>query len=444
MINERDYLAQVHASTPRQFANILRTASGDAERVLRVYFGDAQFERMQTLARNMATTPTGTVVLLPGILGSELHENGAPIWISPWNLIRGDFDQLRLDAAGRSIRSIQAPNPLKKYYGEMQLALLQRWNVLAFAYDWRLDITLLARRLKDWIDALVPSSSTFSIIGHSLGGLVARSYLQQFPEEASRLQRFIMLGTPNYGSFAIPVLYNGLNEVMKIVALLDTQHYMTELLEVAKTFMSTYQMLPSPAKSPDAARLMSPVAYGTLSMPPQRFNHAEAFQQELAATTTMPAGKSTYIAGFGFKTPYGVADWSKLQSWEGYHQTQAGDGTVPHGLGLMDGVMTYFVHAAHTLLAADGSVIAAVEDILANGSTTSLPTQMPQIETGPPAILQSERTTESAAREVRAHALREIVRLEHDAHPDKISVSEMELQELIYNVFGSRARTAIA
>src|SRR5215813_13418910 len=171
---------------------------------------------MQGLAHSMATTPAGAVIVLPGILGSELYENEEHIWISAWNIIRGDFDQLQLDAAGNSIKAIQAPTPIKDYYGELQLALLQRWNVVAFPYDWRLDIRETARQLKEKIDAVVPAPGGFSLVAHSLGGLVARSFMQQFPDQANRVQKLIMLGSPNYGSFAIPVLYNGLNDVLKM------------------------------------------------------------------------------------------------------------------------------------------------------------------------------------------------------------------------------------
>lgn len=433
MINEREYLAQVQKAAPRQFANIVRTASGDAERILRMHFGDAPFERMQGLAHNMATTPSGAVVLLPGILGSELYEDDEHIWISPWNIIRGDFDQLQLDAAGNSIKAIQAPTPLKKYYGELQIALLQRWNVIAFPYDWRLDIRVVARQLKGRIDATVNNGGSFSLIGHSLGGLVARSYLQQFPDQAGRLQRFIMLGTPNYGSYAIPVLYNGLDEVLQMVELLDQQHFMPDLLQFAKTFVSTYEMLPFLGKSPDAARLMDPASYGDLNPPLQRFENAKAFQQEISADGAIPATKATYIAGYGFKTPDGIADWNKLKSWNGYTQTLAGDGTVPHSLGLLNQVPAYFVQTEHASLPADGRVIQAVQDILATGATSTLPKQMPQIGMLTQFMLGVERTTEAASRDARAHVLREIVRLEHHAHPYKVSVSETELQDLIFS-----------
>lgn len=428
MINEREYLAQVLKAAPRQFANILRTAGGDTERVLRGYFGDPLFERMQNLGRNMAATPPGTVILLPGILGSELYENGEHTWISIWNMIRGDLDQLQLDASGQSLKAIQASTPLKEYYGEMQLALLQQWNVVTFAYDWRLDIRALARQLKEKIDTSVPAASGFSLVAHSLGGLIGRSYLQQFPEDLKRLQKFIMLGTPNYGTLAIPVLYNGLNEVLKILALLDQQHYLPDLLQFAKTWVSTYQMLPFPGKSADAARLMDPAVYGDLNPPPQRFDAARAFQRDLNATGTT---RMTYIAGYGFKTPDTIADWNKLKSWDGYHQTLAGDGLVPHSLGLLDKVPTYFVQAQHNSLPADARVIQAVIDILATGAS-ALPREMPQIGTLTQPMLAAEKVTESTARETRAHMLREIVRMERLAHPDKVSVSENELRNLIF------------
>jgi hypothetical protein len=272
-----------------------------------------------------------------------------------------------------------------------------------------------------------------------LGGLVVRSYLQQFPNQLTSIQRLIMLGTPNYGSFAIPALYNGLNDVMKVVALLDQQHYMPELLQFAKSFVSTYQMLPFLGKAGDAARMMDPGTYGALKPLQQRFDDAKAFQREIAGR--IDSATTTYIAGYGFKTPDGIADWNKLHSWEGYRQTLAGDGMVAHSLGLIDHVTTYFVRAEHSSLPAEPSVIQAVEDILATG-TCALPTEIPQVGNFTQAMLLAERNTESVTMETRVHLLREIVRMERLAHPCKISVSETELQDLM--LAGTSARTAAA
>lgn len=449
LINDRDFLTLVDNSKPLQFGHILRTAPGDGERVLRTRWGDALFERMQDLSRTMTANPTGTVVLLPDILGSELYENDEHLWSSPPSIIRGDFGRLQLNGAGHSIKSIEVRNPLKRYYGELQLSLLQRWNVHVFPYDWRLDIRVLARQLKEKIDTSVPTPGGFSIIGHGMGGLVARSYFQQFPDQTSRVQRFIMLGTPNYGSFAIPALFNGVNEVMRLVALLDQRHFMPELLQFAKTFVSTYQMLPFLDKSPDAQRLMDPAAYGDLKPPQQRFDQANAFQKEIARIPATPCTKGSYIGGYGFQTPYGIADWKNLQSCQGYMWTLAGDGTVPHTLGPIDGLPTYFVHAEHGRLPADERVIQAIIEILTAGNTSTLPTQMPQINVVTPNVrtqemLFQERTTESAMRYPRAHLLREIVRLAHQAYPDKISDAETELQDMFFTTARPKARGANA
>ncbi len=58
---------------------------------------------------------------------------------------------------------------------------------------------------------------------------------------------------------------------------------------------------------------------------------------------------------------------------------------------------------------------------------------MPQIGMLTQFMLGVERTTEAASRDARAHMLREIVRLERHAHPDKVSISETELQDLVFS-----------
>jgi hypothetical protein len=219
---------------------------------------------------------------------------------------------------------------------------------------------------------------------------------------------------------------------------------MPELLQFAKTFASTYQMLPFLDKSPDAQRLMDPAVYGALQPPQQRFDKAKAFQQEIAGIPATPCARGSYIAGYGFQTPDAIADWKNLQSCTGYRWTLAGDGTVSHTLGPIHGLPTYFVHAEHNMLPAQGEVIQAVVDILTEGATGKLLTQMPQIGVVTQDMLLQQRRTECALRHSRVLMLREIVRLERQAHPDKISVSETELQDMIFTTAVPRARGANA
>src|SRR5262249_58727138 len=64
-----------------------------------------------------------------------------------------------------------------------------------FPYDWRLDLIGLGKRLALQIKSQGPK---VQLVAHSMGGLVARSALLEKPKE---LQRIVMLGTPNFGSF---------------------------------------------------------------------------------------------------------------------------------------------------------------------------------------------------------------------------------------------------
>ena len=54
-----------------------------------------------------------------------------------------------------------------------------------------------------------------------------------------------MLGTPNHGSFTIPQLLLGLNDTLNKLALVDLRHNVQDLLNIVKTFVGSYQMLPS-------------------------------------------------------------------------------------------------------------------------------------------------------------------------------------------------------
>jgi hypothetical protein len=56
MINDRELISRVEAADPRKLAEILARASSEEERVLRVHFGDARFERMRALVLQNSLT----------------------------------------------------------------------------------------------------------------------------------------------------------------------------------------------------------------------------------------------------------------------------------------------------------------------------------------------------------------------------------------------------
>jgi len=80
-----------------------------------------------------------------------------------------------------------------------------------FAYDWRQEIaTITAPALGDALDqyALVHEKKTgipaketrFILVGHSMGGLVARTFLSENPQSVERIAAMYLVGAPNLGS----------------------------------------------------------------------------------------------------------------------------------------------------------------------------------------------------------------------------------------------------
>jgi len=74
-------------------------------------------------------------------------------------------------------------------------------NLFLFPYDWRQKITDSGRDLKSFIDSqVIPKNpnSKIDLVGHSLGGLVSRSYLQQYAPDGL-IDQIITLGSPHQG-----------------------------------------------------------------------------------------------------------------------------------------------------------------------------------------------------------------------------------------------------
>jgi len=72
-------------------------------------------------------------------------------------------------------------------------------NIFIFAYDWRKSLDSLADELNTYInDRNLSSGAKIDIVGHSMGGLVARSYIQKYGAE--KLNKVVLVGTPNMGA----------------------------------------------------------------------------------------------------------------------------------------------------------------------------------------------------------------------------------------------------
>ena len=94
------------------------------------------------------------------------------------------------------------------------------YTVRCFDHDWRRDIGELGTEFSRRIAA--EPARHVSVIGHSMGGLVARAALRT--EAGSRIEHLITLGTPHGGSFAPVQAVRGVYPLVRRLAQLDPVH----------------------------------------------------------------------------------------------------------------------------------------------------------------------------------------------------------------------------
>ena len=136
-----------------------------------------------------ALTPTPTpeptkipIVLLPGLGGS-------------WNtaaMISG--------GTGGSWKK----TPFVKVYDNLKETFLtsagytEGDNYFEFYYDWRQPLTTLADTFKDYLNNTIPPDTKVNLVGHSMGGMVARTYAQN--HGLNKINQIVTTGSPHQGA----------------------------------------------------------------------------------------------------------------------------------------------------------------------------------------------------------------------------------------------------
>lgn len=377
-------------------------------------FDENEQQHLKRLARRAKLVrsrqaPLGNVVFLPGITGSNLDVTDAGgdkdhIWVNLWRIIRGRLTELQLAASGNteadpSLR-VLASGVNKTFYARAVMALRARWNVEPLAYDWRRDIDQASDLLADFVRARFADRPCHLVV-HSLGGLVARNFIRRHPQVWESMKdsdlvaggRLIMLGTPNYGSFAIPPVLTGSDEMIEMLARVDLAHSLHELLEISNTFVGSYMLLPAPAKlKPHLHAIYQKDTWGAAPGVSQlHLSRTFQFHTDLAQAAIDPA-RMVYVAGCKQVTPAGMSIVAPGE-FE-YELTSDGDGRVSHELGLLPGVRTYFVEEAHGDLARNETVLSAVDELLQTGTTDVLGTTVLR---GAQRVMHSMRAYRTAA-----------------------------------------------
>jgi hypothetical protein len=224
-------------------------------------------------SRGTETRVADLLVLLPGITGSVLQKNKKDVWAVTKEGVFGALTTLGENLQGLELKD--DPQDVEDLgdgvvavglfpnvhlipgfwkidgYSGVPAALSQRLkldgaqNYVEFPYDWRRDNRVAARKIARLVPAWLAQWKKVSgnddakvvFIAHSMGGLVARYYLECL-EGWRYTRKLITFGTPYRGSLnALDFLSNG---YVKTFAGFNV----ADLSALMRSFTSVYQLLP--------------------------------------------------------------------------------------------------------------------------------------------------------------------------------------------------------
>jgi hypothetical protein len=307
------------------------------------------------------------VVLLPGIVGSVLKKNGNVVWgYSASSIGRALFtmgasmqsalalphDDPTVDDLGDGVTADALMPDLHllpgiwKIDGYTKIAdtllsnfeLTEGKNFFRFPYDWRRDNRVAARKLarathgwlKNWRSTSGNGDAKLILIGHSMGGLVSRYFLECL-EGWKDTKALITFGTPYRGSLnALDGLANGFRKGP------------LDLSGMARQLTALYQLLPVykcfDAGDGDLVRVGE--TKGIPNLDAEMASSALQFHHEIEAAVTSNRKSSQYqTSGYRIYPVVGVAQETSLsarlvgqnvemlRTYEG--KALGGDGTVP-------------------------------------------------------------------------------------------------------------------
>jgi pimeloyl-ACP methyl ester carboxylesterase len=164
---------------------------------------------------------SGTLVFVPGIMGSALQttglgHNGLPRTETIWGEdLTGIFKTLARDPALLGVSTVQVTGVIREVrlgwfrtqtvYGPLLdfctapwgLNLKPQVNFLTFPYDWRADLRDIAAQLDQLVQQL---AAPVFIVAHSMGGLVTRLMLDRATAGSARVKGVFQIASPVGGS----------------------------------------------------------------------------------------------------------------------------------------------------------------------------------------------------------------------------------------------------
>jgi len=288
------------------------------------------------------------IVFVPGTMGSELVlPDGEVVWpptALETQLGYGRIDKLldpglRVRDVVRAVWCAGIYGPLIATFGRMGFVETGAApNLTLFAYDWRLDLEVLAGQLAarlGEVAARLPKDEDIAIVAHSMGGLIARLVLETgtFASQPwfGRVHLLTTLATPHLGAPLALARVLGLDSAMGISGA-DFRRMASD-----RRYPSGYQLLPPEGEAPcwdvtaagrlGALNIYDPAVSGRLKMDSALLKRAQWVHGKLAKGKRPAHVRYFQFAGVGHSTATRVNIGSATAGTT--LSADAGDGTVP-------------------------------------------------------------------------------------------------------------------
>ncbi|WGK63968.1 DUF7379 domain-containing protein [Croceiramulus getboli] len=341
------------------------------------------------------------VLLIPGIMGSTLDHAGSNQWIDFEEISKGGIkSKLHIQAD-----EVKASGVIKSFYNKLALHLKKTHDVITYPFDWRRSVSDAAKALAGQVRRLLEDhNQPVKIVAHSMGGLVARQFMMDFPELWKEMKsrtggKLLMLGTPWLGSYLIMEVLSGHARRVKQLAMLDFRNNKKDLLKVFREYPGIFELLPveevseRPFWESDFWAEIKEVS-GKHMVPPLKkdLTHFKKFRERvLHFTNGLEADDLKQVYYLAGKADETVFDYKLKDRTFGkgqklvYLATPKGDGSVTWETGIPNQLPAdhlYYCNTEHGELANDEALFPGIVDLLKEGRTSRLAKTEPVLRSG--------------------------------------------------------------
>lgn len=327
------------------------------------------------------------LVLIPGIMGSNLHLKSDKLWLNYINLLSGGISKL----LPINKKDIAAHSLIKSSYGKLANYLSVKYDVVIYPFDWRKQLNDCAAELNTKLEELMKFNQPIKLIGHSMGGVLIRDFIVNHESTWTRLNRspgfrVLYLGSPLGGSHRILTVMFGQDAIIRMLNKADLMHSKKELVEMFVQFPGILSLLPLTtddgndfAKLSTWQNMRNGYFDNNWPLPSQEDltafgNYRDAI---LKKANSIDYSNMVYIAGKDKQTPAGYTfDPYSTKPELLFLSTSEGDQSVTWASGIPkqieDAKNVYYVDVSHGDLANEPDIFDAIDEILQQGSTDQL------------------------------------------------------------------------